>query len=148
MKSVAAGIFLAVLLVLSVSGPALCADPAIRQGMWEVTTEMDMSGMPGMPEGMAGFGMKPMTTTQCMGGDDPVPDQGSDQENDCEVLEQSVKGGTVTWKVKCRTDQGDMMSTGEITYTGDTFKGYNKTDMGGSKITQKMSGRRIGDCKN
>ena len=42
-----------------------------------------------------------------------------------------------------------MKGTGEITYSGDTFKGTMKIQMpqANMEMTSHMDGKRIGDCK-
>ncbi|MFP4476162.1 MAG: hypothetical protein ACLFOY_11445 [Desulfatibacillaceae bacterium] len=40
-----------------------------------------------------------------------------------------------------------MVSTGWISYSGDTFGGETETDMQGMRMTSRMSGKRIGACE-
>lgn len=133
--------YLALLLLAVLCAAPVCAHaagPGMTPGLWEITSQVEMPGMPMVPP--------PMTHTQCMTEDDAVPEPGQEEEGDCEILEQSVSGNTVTWKTRCQTDQGEVVSTGKITYDGDSFKGEVLTTMPGMKMTSKMSGRRVGPC--
>ncbi|MFP3928787.1 MAG: DUF3617 domain-containing protein, partial [Desulfobacteraceae bacterium] len=70
-------------------------------------------------------------------------------EQDCEVRDVEVSGDTVTWTMRCRSDQGDVESAGRITYHGESFEGTMTTTISGSGMTIKstMTGRRVGECK-
>jgi hypothetical protein len=130
---------------LNVSAVVLAQVPR-RDGKWEVTTEMDMPGMP--------MKMPPMVATQCVTkeeADDPqkaVPKGGGGRGDDskCKVSDYKVAGNKVTWTVKCEGEQA-MTAKGEIEYTEDTYKGTQTMDMGGrGTMTMKMSAKRLGDC--
>ncbi len=49
--------------------------------------------------------------------------------------------------MQCNDQGKTMKGRGRITYSGTTFKGEMQMDAEGMSMTQKMSGRRIGDCK-
>jgi len=113
----------------------------LRDGEWETVTEMVMEGMP--------FALPPTTVTQCISQKDPIPK--GEKDKNCTVEEPKVKGNTVAWRFVCKDDQGTSDGTGEITYSGDTYKGGMKmamTDKKGAvtRMTMKMSGRRLGPC--
>ena len=127
------------------------ASPNMKYGLWEITTSMEMKGMP-MP-----FAMKPMTQTQCISKKDvenpekTVP-QTSKENKDCKIKDYKVAGNRVTWKTVC-TGKNPMTSTGEITYNqGTSYEGSMTMDTeGNAKKTMHMvyhfKGKRIGDCK-
>ena len=108
-------------------------------GKWEITSKMQMAG---------GMNMPPNTITQCMTKNDIVP-QNTQPGQECVVTETKIVGNTVTWTMECKGQQGDMKGTGKLIYNGDTFEGEMVMimSMGNMKITNKMSGRRIGDCQ-
>ena len=108
-------------------------------GKWEITSEMQMPG---------GMKMPPNTITQSMTKTDIVP-QNTQPGQECVVTETKIVGNTVTWTMECKGQQGDMKGTGKLIYNGDTFEGEMVMimSMGNMKITNKMSGRRIGDCQ-
>jgi hypothetical protein len=143
---------LAGIVVLSV---AVFAQGPRRDGRWEVTTQMEMAGMP------AGRGMPPMTTTQCITKEQaedpqkmvPQPPARGGQQNDCKVSDFKTVGSKITWTVKCTTPQ-PVDGTGEVTYGNDTYEGQMNMNMtmarGGQsmpmQMTIKVNGKRLGDC--
>lgn len=116
----------------------------MKEGMWEHTIEVKMEGMPGVPA-------MPLTRTQCMTKKDLVP-KSSENEGNCKVLEQKITGNQVVWKARCVEKDSVIESEGNITYSGTTYSGSQKTkitEKGGQTMTStaKMKGRRIGECK-
>jgi hypothetical protein len=114
-----------------------------RDGRWEITTEMDMPGMP--------MKMPATKTIQCVTkeqAEDPnqsVPKGRQDKNSDCKVSDYKVAGNKVTWTMTC-SDKNAMTSTGEITYAADTYDGWMKMKTGDTEMTMKYTGKRLGDC--
>ena len=110
-----------------------------KPGKWEITSKMEMAG---------GMNMTAQKSTQCLTKDNIVP-QNTQPGQECVVAETKTTGNTITWTMECKGQQGNMKGVGKITYDGDTFKGemIMSMPMGNMKITNKMSGRRIGDCQ-
>ncbi|MCL4558751.1 MAG: DUF3617 domain-containing protein [Deltaproteobacteria bacterium] len=141
------GSVIAVLLLVTV---ALAASPRMKNGLWEITTSMEMKGMP-MP-----FAMKPVTNTQCITKKDvrdpekTVPKASKDKN--CKVKDYKIAGDHVTWKMVC-TGKHPMTSTGEMTYSnGTSYEGTMVMDTEGQgsnrvHMTYHFKGKRIGDCK-
>ncbi len=112
----------------------------MNAGNWEITTAMDTTGLP--------FSIPPMVNSMCLTKNDLIP-QSDDGEHgdDCEITQKSVNGDTVNWDIECLTDEGKIVSSGSITYKGDSFTGkinIQMPEMG--VINQKVTGRRIGNC--
>ena len=133
------------------SASLLCAALAVptlawadmQEGNWEVTTRMEMVGMP--------FTMPPMQHNQCVTKKDLVPDM-SRPDQSCIVKDQKVVGDTVTWRVQCKSDQGTMEGEGRIKYAGATYNGEMQARMiekSGQAMTMKytMQGRHTGPCR-
>lgn len=120
---------------------AAFAGPNMNPGKWEITTETEMVGMPGM-------NVPPVTHTQCLKKGELVP-QSKEASQECQVTDIEQDGNTVSWKIICSGQNGQMEGTGKITYRGDSMEGT--MDMvikgAGMRIKNKISGRRIGDCK-
>jgi hypothetical protein len=70
---------------------------------------------------------------------------------DCNVSKLETKRNTVSWEMECTQQGQKMKSTGQITYSGETFEGTTQTNLGpqagNMTITTVISGRRVGDCK-
>jgi hypothetical protein len=116
------------------------AVPDIREGQWEITTKVEIPGMPA--------NMPPMKNTQCLTNKDFVP-KNSQPGQECSFPETKITGNTVTYKMECKGKQGEMKGSGEITYSGDSFKGTMKMQMpqANMEMISHMEGKRIGDCK-
>ncbi len=120
--------------------------PNLKDGLWEITTKVEMQGMP-IP-----FVIPEQKITQCITRKDAVP-QKAEKNQDCRMVSSKVSGDSVTWTMECRTPDGVKTdSQGTVTYKGDTFDGTTSvtvTPPGQStmKMTQVMTGRRIGECK-
>jgi len=81
-------------IVLFVFTSTCFADPVpdIREGQWEITTKMEIPGMP--------MDMPPVKNTQCLTKKDLVP--GNFQPGqECTFPETKVTGNTVTWTLEC-----------------------------------------------
>lgn len=143
MRLRAAALIVAVLAI----GIVTLAQGPRRDGKWEVTTEMEMPGMP--------MKMPPFVHTQCITkeeANDPqkaVPKgrggRGADDPN-CKVSDYKVSGNKVTYSVKCEGDQ-PMTMKGEMVYGDDTYTSTQTMDMAGrGTMTMKSTAKRLGDC--
>jgi hypothetical protein len=114
--------------------------PNIQEGMWEITSKVEMPGMP--------MEMPPVTYTQCLTKEDLVP-QSSQPGEECKITQTKVTGNTVTWTMQCKGQGGTMAGTGSVTYSGTSFEGTIKMTMPESnmEITSHISGHRVGDCE-
>ena len=144
MKRVLFFIFaMAVISFMTAAVPADASEPNIREGKWEITTKVEMEGMPSnMPQ-------QKFVHTQCLTRDDYVPrgPKTGASSGGCEIRDVRTSGDTVTWTMHCNTGQGQMKGKGRITYSGDRFEGRIEAVMSGMKMTQLLEGRRIGDCE-
>ena len=138
----AISILAAMMCVLALPWTVSAQGPA-RDGRWEITTEMDMPGMP--------MKMPAMKTTQCITKEqasDPnlsVPQASQDKNNACKVSDYKVAGNKVTWTMKCE-GKTPMSGTGEITYATDSYDGWMKMTTGTGDMTMKYKAKRLGDC--
>ena len=138
-------------LAVAIAGIFLCSAFAfagvnLNEGLWEITTKMEMQGMP--------MQMPARKHTQCLTKENMlktmVPKEET-QEEACKITDTKISGNTVTWTMKCKGKDA-MEMTGKTTYHGDTFEGTmimisNDPDEGKMKIINHMSGKRIGECK-
>lgn len=126
-------------------GPA-CAAPNMKDGMWEITTKMEMAGR-------SDVAMPQQTVKHCLTKkdvEDPkrmTPSAG--EQGRCKMSDYKLQGNTATWKMACE-GQGAMTGTGTATYSGDSYAGTQTMNMnaGGQAMNMKMTfaGRRVGDC--
>ena len=130
------------LALASAALPALAA-PNLEEGNWEITTKMEMPGMP--------FAMPPTKHNQCMTKKDFVPDQ-SRKGQDCKMTDQKVSGDTVSWHMVCKDRDGTTEGDGKITYKGKSYDGQMQMRMNqkGENMAMNMSfsGRHTGPCKS
>lgn len=125
-------------------GSVAAAPPNMQPGLWEITTKMEMPGMP--------MQMPPQTVKHCYKAEqlkdskDALP-----TDKNCKLDEMKQSGNTVQWKMSCKTENGPMNGAGEITYAGQNYAGTMRMsgNMNGQKIDMKQSysAKRLGDCK-
>jgi len=127
------GSFISIILSISLAW----AGPQMNPGKWEITTKTEMAGMP----------TQSMTHTQCITNEDLVP-MSEDANQECQVTDIKIKGNTVSWKIKCSGQGGQMDGTGQVTYLGDTMNGTMIMNIKsyGTQVKNTLSGRRIGKC--
>jgi len=123
---------IATFLLLLFAGFSFAA-PNMEDGLWEITTTIDMPGMPS----------KSFTNTSCLTKEKAVPQT---TESSCTLKDVKTQGNTITWTVVCK----EATSKGKVTYTGATMEGATETTVksGGQTMTMKstMKGKRIGPC--
>jgi hypothetical protein len=118
------------------------AESKIKKGLWEVTAEIEMQGLP--------ISLPAVTTQQCFDEDHYVPKSAQQNEN-CAVSQQQVNGSTIQWTILCQKQEGTLKGNGEIKYSGDQFTGFlnmilsNKD--GQLQMNNIMKGRYLGPCK-
>jgi hypothetical protein len=122
-----------------------------RDGNWEVTIEMQMPNMP------AGMSMPPMKTTQCVTKEDaadpnkaaPRGPQRGGPPPDCKVSDYKAEGNKVSYKMVC-TGAQPMSGNAEFVYGTDSYTGTMTMNLErggqGMAMTQKYTGKRLGDC--
>ena len=104
--------------------------------LWEMTTKMDMPGMP----------MPAVTQTVCLRkGESYKPGKVPHQKN-CEMTGLKVSGNKTTWKMHC-SGRDAMDGSGEVTRTEKTMKGSMKLSSKDIQMTQTISGKRVGACQ-
>lgn len=116
---------------------AVAAD-AMRPGLWEITTSVEMPGMPYQPP--------PQTMRHCYTEQDvkesPVP-----KDDTCRITDLKTAGNKTTWKMEC-TGEAASKGEGEMVYFGDSaYEGKNRMQMQGMLMMTKYKGKRIGECK-
>jgi hypothetical protein len=114
----------------------------LKDGLWEMTTQVEMKGMP--------QAMPATTFRQCITKSDPVP-KNQDKNFECKTTAQSISGGTVSYSVECKGKEGVMRTTGKTTFSGSSMEGTSTTNFKVKgqpemQMTNKMKGKYIGPC--
>ncbi len=128
--------------------PFFCTSPASAEaafpsGLWEMTATMEIQGLaPGLS--------RPHVYRRCLTGKDPIPRE-PERDRQCRLLWSSLEGDALTWSVQCEMDTGSMTGKGRVLFRGETLTGVMKGKILGKKgktlsVTQRIEGRRIGDC--
>ena len=133
-------LFSGIVFALALSLIAQVQGPDIKPGKWEFTTQTEMVGMPNM-------GIPPVTFTQCVTMENLVP-QSDAASQECELKDVVAAGNTVSWKIVCSGQGGQMEGTGRVTYTGDTMEGTMDFVIAdaGMQVKNTIKGRRLGEC--
>jgi Protein of unknown function (DUF3617) len=153
-------------LVVACVAPIAWAGPMdfkgkMKEGLYEITTSMEMSGMPGMPGGMQGMKMPAMTVQHCVTKKDVEEGsqkmfgqkgpRGGEMPKDCEMKDFKMDGNTASYKMICTGEHKMDMDT-SITFGGDGYKGTTKMkmDQGGQamNMTSTFESKYKGACKS
>lgn len=132
--------------VTAVSPHGIAADvKEMPAGLWQITTKMDMPGMP--PEMAAKMGGG-MVMTHCVKpGERKWNEQrspGERGERKCEPTETKTEGNKVSWKLKCAdgtTGEGVVSHNGKDAYTMNMTMNSQRGSM-----NMKMEGKKIADA--
>lgn len=114
-------------------------------GLWQITSKMDM---PGMPPEMAAKMANGMTVTQCIKPGEakwneqrtPMMPRG---EGKCDPVQPTVDGNVVTWSMKCADG---MTGDGKLTHNGkDAYKMKMNVNSPRGSMVMNMEGKKIAD---
>jgi hypothetical protein len=117
------------------------ASPAGAQGkddLWEVSSKMEMPGMP--------MAMPAQVNRVCLGknrkDEDLVPRQG-----DCRMVDSKRAGNKFSYRMECSSPEPSVI-VGELTFGNNAYDGQMRMTMTRTNDTMNMalSGRRVGDC--
>ena len=128
---------IAIVAALAIPAASHAAD-TMREGLWELTTTMDIPGMP--------MKMAPTKVKHCYTKEE-VKDTKStiSRDKNCKVTDMKQSGNKVSWKMKC-TGENPGTFTGETTFKGDSYDSTMKMVTEGQTMNMKVSGKRIGNC--
>lgn len=127
--------------VLVLLPAAILAADGVRPGMWEITSAMEMPGLP--------TSMPPTKVKQCYTKDD-VKDEKKmiSRDKNCTVTDFKRSGSKVNWKMKC-TGRNAGTFSGETVFSGDSYVSAMKMESEGGKgrtMNMKVNGKRVGNC--
>jgi len=105
--------------------------------LWEVTTQMNMAGMPA--------GMGNQTTRVCHEAGEPKKQAQGAVRKDCKMSDVKQSGNRVTMTMTCPEGTAVMENVYNAAHT--EYKGSMKMTMrDGKQMTMNMSGRKVGSC--
>lgn len=119
------------------------AEPNLKDGMWEISTKLEMPGMP--------MAIPPTKHTQCLTAKEAIPQQQMKNNNDCKMTSVKSEGDSISWVLQCRTKDGVLDGSGKVTYRGDSMDGSMTMGIKDAKqssmqMIYRMSGKYIGAC--
>lgn len=127
--------------------PALAADNPMKPGMWEITAQTEMAGMP--------YKMPPMTSKICitpemLAKNHGLGEQKSPPGTHCERTDYKISGNHAEWGVSC-TGKNAMSGHGTLTWDSpDSYHGEThltmQMDGHTNNVDQTMSAKRLGEC--
>ncbi len=111
----------------------------IKPGLWEITTIMEIPGMP--------FQSPPQTVRHCVTPQEAKePEKSLPIDKDCKIIDIRSSANTINWKVECAGQMAGK-GEGEIAYKGDaTYEGKTKIQTQGMTFNMKHKGKRVGEC--
>ncbi len=126
-----------ILFILAIPATCLAADP-MREGQWELTTTMEMPGMP--------MEIPPNKITHCFTKEDVKdPKKTVTTDKNCTVTDLKLSGNKSTWKMKCTGENpGDF--SGETVFQKDAYTSNMKMEAVGMSMNMKVKAKRLGDC--
>jgi hypothetical protein len=132
------GTVLALMVLMGVAGEA---QVSLRPGLYERVMDVDAAGSTGQNKDticMTPEEAKDVIKTIAMAG----------KETDCKVSDvKTAPGGKLTFNVSCK-DDGDVTTvTNDVTYGPDWYINVSKGKSKAGPISQKVSAKRIGECK-
>ena len=118
--------------------PVAHAADMMKDGLWEITSQTEMPGMP--------VKIPPSTIKHCYSKDD-VKDQKKviAREKNCTITDYKMVGNKVTWAMKC-TGQNAGTFSGETVFGIDSYNSTMKMKSQGQNMTMKVKGKRVGNC--
>jgi Protein of unknown function (DUF3617) len=129
----------ALVMLMSVAG---AAQVSLQPGLYERVLEVDAAGSIGKSKDTMCWSpadARDVVKTIAMAG----------KETDCKVSDvKTASGGKLTFKVSCKDEKGrDSTVSNDVTYGPDWYTNVSKGKSGGDQISQKVSAKRIGECK-
>jgi hypothetical protein len=130
------------LVTVCLAATVAAAESPMREGKWEVTTQMEM---PGAPVALPAMKQTRCITTEQLEDPNASLPGSPDPGNDCKVSDYQVAGQTVTWKLAC-TKPNKVTGDGELTVDGDAYTGTMKLAMDEGAMNMRYTAKRLGDC--
>ncbi len=121
----------------------LCpAGPDVKPGLWEITSQVEMSGIP--------VQVPSVTKTECITTQSLDPEQILNDQN-CRFSKSDNGSNTVTWQMTCDQQGVTMTGTGVMSYSDTSFNGKFDMEMSGEAgpvtMSTSINGHYVGACQ-
>ncbi|HVQ13124.1 MAG TPA: DUF3617 family protein [Vicinamibacterales bacterium] len=116
------------------------AQVSLRPGLYERVLEVDADGSTGKTKDTICWSpedAKDVVKTIATAG----------KETDCKVSDVKTAPGKLTFNVSCKEAKGVTTTANDVTYGPDFYTNVSKGKSEGGPISQKVSAKRIGECK-
>ena len=127
-----------VLSLLMISSGAMAE---IRTGLWEITINGKIEGMP--------HAMPTQVQQQCFTDENMLPKP--PHSDDCVMKSDGLQGNRIEWTATCHSPQGKAVGTGFMDFNGNTMEGGTEMVMNGPhgtmKVVTTVAGKYLGKCK-
>ena len=138
----ARGVAFVLAALVPLAAPLVCAAQGQGQDeLWEVTSKMEMVGMP--------MAMPPQTQKICKRGGAQQDEDMVPKDRDCKMTDVNRSGNRTTFTVVC-DGKDKITGSGDIVSDKDSYRGTMrmKGTMDGRPLdmTQNFSGKRLGAC--
>jgi hypothetical protein len=122
----------------------------LNPGQWQTTVRIQMPGSP--------IPLAPVIMSRCFTKTDFIPAAeltNPQFANMCKMADKTVTANSAKWQVQCKNPVagGNMIGTGEIRFSGDTFTGNLTMSMQGldpkmgmMNMRYDITGKRVGPC--
>jgi hypothetical protein len=133
----------AVLLAALALPVAAAADPNFQDGLWRVDIVTDMRGgglKPAPPYNFQGCYSRQEITRRLAAPGGP-----------CRAVPTEARDDEMSWRLQCSPRIGEVNGRIQMKFLGDRLEGTVFTRTGYPEpleVTQRISGRRLGDCKS
>ncbi|MBF0425011.1 MAG: DUF3617 family protein [Magnetococcales bacterium] len=126
-------------------GGACAAELSAEAGLYDISLQTELPGMPGMPA---------QKMRQCITQDDIKNPQNimkrASQGDDCALSNLKQEGNTIRFSVACPKEK--VSGQGEYRFAGDAYSGVMTMSMPGPggqsmSMTVKTTAKRTGPCK-
>lgn len=123
------------------SGFVFASAHAARGEYWEISTKMEMKGLP--------FAMPATTVKVCMPpGGEKDPQRSQEKNSNCDISDVKTSGNKISFKGKCVEKEGTMYLDGESTHERDSYRGTmhmtGKSEGRDMDMKTSYSGKRVG----
>ena len=124
----------------ALAGTAAAEAMRITPGLWQFNSETRMAGE-----------VTPHEATQCVALSELTPEAFMQQFPECKTESLEMSATSMSWKIRCRNEDGKLKGEGQFTSSGSTLEGSVKATMtlkGGQPLglEQTWSAKRVGDC--